>query len=285
MLLFPEAGYSFDGTATVLPESLGKLVKKLAVPVVMIRTFGAFSYDPLYNNLQLRKVPIRAEMEYLLSPEDIEGRSFEEINTLLQEQFTFDQFRWQQEQGIKITEKFRADCLHRVLYKCPHCMAEGQTEGKGITLTCKGCGKAYTLTEEGFMKAEDGETEFPHIPDWYAWQRECVRQELQGGKYGFRRAVDIYALIDTKCLYKVGDGVLTHNKEGFELTGCDGQLQYTQAPDFSYCLNADFYGYELGDVISIGTSKMLYYCIPKARDLPVAKARIATEELYKMSVR
>ena len=36
------------------------------------------------------------------------------------------------------------------------------------------------------------------------------------------------------------------------------------------------------DVISIGTSKMLYYCIPKARDLPVAKARIATEELYKM---
>ena len=283
VLLFPEAGYSFDGTATVLPESLGKLVKKLAVPVVMIRTFGAFSYDPLYNNLQLRKVPIRAEMEYLLSPEDIEGRSFEEINTLLQEQFTFDQFRWQQEQGIKITEKFRADCLHRVLYKCPHCMEEGQTEGKGITLTCKSCGKAYTLTEEGFMKAEDGETEFPHIPDWYAWQRECVRQELQGGKYGFRRAVDIYALIDTKCLYKVGNGVLTHNKEGFELTGCDGQLQYTQASDFSYCLNADFYWYELGDVISIGTSKMLYYCIPKARDLPVAKARIATEELYKMS--
>ncbi|MBP5624838.1 MAG: 1-acyl-sn-glycerol-3-phosphate acyltransferase, partial [Lachnospiraceae bacterium] len=43
VLMYPEAGYSFDGTATTLPESLGKCIKKLKVPVVMINTYGAFT--------------------------------------------------------------------------------------------------------------------------------------------------------------------------------------------------------------------------------------------------
>lgn len=282
VLMYPEASYSFDGTATPLPESLGKLVKKLAIPVVMIRTNGAFAYDPLYNNLQKRKVKISAEMEYILSPEDIKNKTFEEINDVLKAQFRFDNFRWQQENGVKITESFRADCLNRVLYKCPNCKAEGETVGKGTTLACKNCGKVYTLTEDGFMRAQNGETEFSHIPDWYAWQRECVKKEILSGEYKIEREVDIYMMIDTKCVYKVGDGTLTHTKDGFKLVGCDGQLEYTQAPELSYSLYSDFYWYEIGDVISIGTPKVLYYCIPKTKRDIVAKARIAAEEIYKL---
>jgi 1-acyl-sn-glycerol-3-phosphate acyltransferase len=282
VLMYPEASYSFDGTATPLPESLGKLVKKLSIPVVMIRTEGAFAYDPLYNNLQKRKVKISAEMEYILSPEDIKNKTFEEINDVLKAQFRFDNFRWQQENGVKITEKFRADCLNRVLYKCPNCKTEGETVGKGTNLTCKNCGKVYTLTEDGFMRAQNGETEFSHIPDWYAWQRECVKKEILSGEYKIEREVDIYMMIDTKCVYKVGDGMLTHTKDGFKLVGCDGQLEYTQAPELSYSLYSDFYWYEIGDVISIGTPKVLYYCIPKTKRDIVAKARIAAEEIYKL---
>lgn len=75
ILMFPEASYSFDGTQTPLPDSLGKCLKILKVPVVMIRTEGAFSRDPLYNNLQLRKVRVSAEVEYLLSPKEIEEKT------------------------------------------------------------------------------------------------------------------------------------------------------------------------------------------------------------------
>ena len=49
VLLYPEAGYSFDGTCTTLPKSLGALAKKMGVTVVKIITDGAFLYDPLYN--------------------------------------------------------------------------------------------------------------------------------------------------------------------------------------------------------------------------------------------
>ncbi len=120
ILIYPEASYTFDGTATPLPDSFAKCVKMLGIPVVMIKTFGAFSRDPLYNCLQRRKVKVGATMEYILSPEDIKAKSVEEINGIITEQFTFDGFRWQQENGVKITENFRADGLNRVLYKCPH---------------------------------------------------------------------------------------------------------------------------------------------------------------------
>ena len=71
VVMYPEAGYSFDGTATTMPDSVGKLVKMLGIPLVMVTTYGAFSRDPLYNNLQRRKVKVSAKMEYVLSPEQI----------------------------------------------------------------------------------------------------------------------------------------------------------------------------------------------------------------------
>ena len=49
----------------------------------------------------------------------------------------------------------------------------------------------------------------------------------------------------------------------------------------SYTLNSDYFWYEIGDVIGIGDAERLYYCFPKTAT-PVAKARLAAEELYKI---
>ena len=283
IVMYPEASYSFDGTATPLPECIGKCLKLLQVPVVMIRTHGAFLRNPLYNGLQVRKAKVSAEVEYILSPEDIKTKSSEELNAILKEHFTFDNFRWQQENHIRIAEKFRADGLNRVLYKCPHCQTEGKMYGKGTYLSCQSCRKKYELTEYGFMKAVGGETEISHIPDWYQWERECVRKELLEGTYHLKADVDIYMMVNTDCVYKVGEGILCHSQEGFSLDGCNGKLHYSQAPGASYSLYSDFYWYEIGDVICIGDTKVQYYCFPKGIGDIVAKTRLATEELYKIT--
>ncbi|MBR4059674.1 MAG: 1-acyl-sn-glycerol-3-phosphate acyltransferase [Lachnospiraceae bacterium] len=282
VVMYPEASYSFDGTATPLPDSLGKCLKLLGVPVVVIRTEGAFLREPLYNCLQRRKVKLSATMEYLLSPEDIKSKSVEELNEILAESFDFDHFKTQQEKGILVTEPYRADGLHRVLYKCPHCQTEGQTVGKGVHLTCNACGVKYELTESGFLQAVSGETLINHIPDWYRWERECVKKELEAGTYKLDVDVDICMLVDTKCVYRVGSGHLVHTKEGFHLTGCNGLLDYKQSPHSSYGLYSDFYWYEIGDMICVGDEKVQYYCFPKNAGNVVAKTRMAAEELYKM---
>ena len=282
VVMYPEAGYSFDGTATTLPDTLGGLLKLLKVPVVTIITRGAFSREPLYNMLRHRKVDISADVTYLLSPDQIKEMSADELNAVINEAFSFDNFKWQQENNIVINEDFRADGLQRVLFKCPHCLAEGQNVGKGVTLTCKECGKTYELTELGALRAVDGESAFTHVPDWYAWERACVREEIERGEYLLDVDVDVYMLVDYKGLYRVGEGHLVHNAEGFHLTGCGGELDYSQSPISSYSLNADYFWYEIGDVISIGNKKQLFYCFPKNSSVIVAKARMAAEELYKI---
>lgn len=281
ILLYPEASYSFDGTATPLPDSLPKCLKFLNVPVIFIETKGAFHRDPLYNGLRLRKVAVSAKMTYLLSPAEIQAKSTDELKSVLDEAFSFDHFAWQKEQQIPVTENFRTLGLERVLYKCPHCFTEGKTEGTGVDFICHNCGKTYHMTTYGQMEASDGQTLFSHIPDWYRWEREKVKEEIEKDQYELNIPVEIGVLKDFQSIYMIGDGNLVHNKKGFHLTGCEGKLDYSQSPRLSYSLYADYFWYEIGDVICIGDSSILYYCFPKEKDVCVAKARLATEELWK----
>ena len=89
-------------------------------------------------------------------------------------------------------------------------------------------------------------------------------------------------MVDYKAMYRVGEGHLLHNAEGFHLTGCNGALDYTQSPLSSYSINADYYFYEIGDMISIGNKRHLFYCFPKNTQAIVAKSKMATEEMYRI---
>ncbi len=318
VLMYPEASYTFDGTATPPPKSLAKCLKLLKAPVVMIRTEGAFLRDPLYNCLQKRNVTVTAKVSLLLTPEEIRAKSPAELNAILKDAFTFDGFQWQKDNRVRITEPFRADGLERVLYKCPICGTEGKMLGKGIRLHCGSCGADWELDEYGCLIHKSGSAttaggsaaitpaaapasaaevpsnttptdasaplDFSHVPDWYRWERECVRKEIADGTYRMELPVKILALVNTDAAYEIGTGTLLHTPEGFHLTGCGGALDYRQPAAASYSLYADYFWYEIGDMICIGNTDIQYYCFPQLADgesAIVAKARIAAEELFK----
>ena len=280
VLMYPEAGYSFDGRTTTLPRKMGILMKKLGVPVVTVITQGAFHRDPLYNMLQIRDVTVSAHVKCLATAEELKEKSVAELDAALDEAFSFDNFAWQRDNRVSIDVPFRADGLHRILYKCPHCGTESKMEGKGIHLTCHACGKKWEMDEFGQLRALEGETEYPHIPDWYTWQRACVRREIEEGTYLLDTDVDIGIQVNLDGICMIGPGHLTHNENGFRLTGAEGRLDYVQSPLASHTLYADYYWYEIGDVIGIGNNEFSYFCFPKG-DVSVTKARLATEELYK----
>ena len=282
VLMYPEACYSFDGTATTLPRKMGILLKKYGVPVVMIETSGAFNRNPLYNELKIRKgVPITAKATVLYTKEEIQSKSVRELSEGVEAAFGFDYFKWQKENGVHIDAPFRADGLHRILYKCVHCGAEGHMEGKGTSITCHSCGKSWELTTLGELKAAEGETEISHIPDYYRWEREQVRQDILNGTYKLECDVDIAMQVDNKAIYKVGSGHLVHDNQGFHLTGCDGKLDYAQKPQVHYSLYADYYWYEIADVICLGDTEVHHFCFFRNGE-SVAKIRLAAEEMYKL---
>ena len=283
VLMYPEAGYSFDGTATMLPRKFGILLKKFGVPVVMVETFGAFARNPLYNELQIRKdQKVSARAYVLFTKEQVKSMTVQELSDGVDAAFGFDHFKWQKENGIEITEPFRADGLHRILYKCTDCGAEARMVGKGTKITCGHCGKTWELGTDGQVAAEDGDTRIAHIPDWYRWEREQVAQDILDGSYKLDIDVDIAMQVDYKAIYRVGEGHLTHDASGFHLTGCNGQLDYSQPAQASYSLYADYYWYEMADCVCIGDSETHYFLFPKDPSIPVAKVRLAAEEMYKL---
>lgn len=281
VLMFPEAGYSFDGRATALPSGLGMLLKRLNMPVVTVTTNGAFLRQPLYNELKTRKTAVSAHVQCLLTPEEIKEKSVRELDAMLDSAFDFDNFAAQYESKTVIDAPFRAKGLERILYRCPHCNAEGQMVGEGTHIRCECCKKEYEMDVFGRLHAKNGETEFCHIPDWYSWQRDCVKKEIENGEYRLDTEVEIGIIKDYKKLYLVGEGRLVHDENGFRLIGCGGKLDYSQSTLASHTLNADLYWYTIGDTIGIGNKDMLYYCFPKG-SASVVKARLAAEELYKL---
>lgn len=282
VLMYPEADYSYGGRCHIVPSSVAALIKRLGVPLVMLETYGGFINDPIYNNLHNRKNDVSAELRYVLSPEQINEMSIEEIYDVIKKEFSYDGFRWQQENRVIIDTVDRAQGLHKILYKCPSCKCEGQTEGRGTRLVCRACKKEWELDERGFMRALDGKTEFEHIPDWYDWERECVREEIIGGTYGFDVSARLYAVVNMKGVYDLGNGRVSHDMDGVRVIGYDGKLDFRKKSVSMYAVGAALYWDKIGDGISVGDNSITYIAAPETNQHLVMKARLASEEIYKI---
>ena len=286
LCMYPEARYSPIGTTAILPESLGKLVKMNKVPVVVLIHHGNYLHTPFWNYRKPRKCPLYATMTQILTAEQVEAMSVEEINEAIRIAMTYDEYKWQKEQNIRISEPFRAEGLHKVLYQCPMCGVEHQMASEGAQLYCKACGKRYEMDELGELHALEGKTEFPHIPDWYEWQRANVRAEIESGKYSFEDEVDVYSLPRCMRFEHLGKAVLKHDPEnGFVLEGeyRDAPYRIERAPQGMYGVHVEYdYCYiKPEDCIDISTDKDSFYCYPKKMDV-ITKLSLATEEIYKI---
>ena len=92
-------------------------------------------------------------------------------------------------------------------------------ESFGATLRCKECNKEWTMNELGELEAKEGEVYFSHIPDWYDWERECVKKEIEEGKYYFEDEVRVDSLPNAKGYINLGKGKLINDMQGFRLFG------------------------------------------------------------------
>ena len=119
LCMYPEARYSPCGVTSYIPDAIGRLVKQNGVPVVTIVHHGNYLHTPFWNYRKPRKCPLHATMTQILTAEQVESMTADEINAAIRTAMEYDDCRWQRENNIRITEPFRAEGLNRVLYKCP----------------------------------------------------------------------------------------------------------------------------------------------------------------------
>lgn len=283
IVIYPEARYSLCGTAAVLPDSLGKLCKMMRVPVVTMITHGHHIDTPFWN-LKPRGVRgTEAVMKRLFTAEEAERATAKEINDAIRREFTYDDFAWQKEHNVRVSVPWRAEGLHKVLYQCPACKTEYRMASRGDTLTCAACNKRWRMTELGELEAENGETEFSHIPDWYEWERENVRREVAEGSYAFSAECHVDSLPNAAGYVRLGEGVLTHGMDGFRVSGEGARGPFSMVKPaqsmYSCHIEYDYLG-KFGDCIDLNTLEDTYYIYPHGADFSVTKLALATEELY-----
>ena len=285
LCMYPEARYSPCGTNSYIPDSVGMLVKRNKVPVVAIVHHGNYLHSPFWNFRKKRKVPLLTTVTKILTPEQIETMSAEEINTAVREALTYDDYRYQKEAGIRITEPFRAEGMHKILYQCPHCMTESKMASEGAEIFCTACGKRWTLNEDGTLSANEGETEFSHVPDWFEWERSQVIAQVERGEYSFEDDVDVYSLPRCWRFEHLGHAHLRHNaEEGFvlegEYNGKPYRVHRTPMQTNSLHIEYDYCYIKPFDCVDISTESDSFYCYPKTQTDVVTKMAFATEAIY-----
>ena len=281
--LFPEARYSLCGTTAVLPESLGKMVRKMNVPVVTLIMHGHHINSPFWNIGNRKVKPVESEMNLLLTKEETQKLPVEEINTRIHQAFRYDEYAWQKEKKIQVKDITRAEGLHKVLYQCPACKAEYKMTSSKARLSCGNCGKTWEMSEFGELRALDGETEFSHIPDWYEWERGNVRREVENGTYAQDFEMRIESLPNAKGFIVFSEtGNLTHDMDGFKLTGIyeDEPFDLTWAATTMQSCHIEYNYMGRGDCIDLNTTDDTFYLFPKGDKFAVTKIALATEELY-----
>lgn len=281
LALYPEARYSQIGTTAVLPDSLGKLVRLLKVPVAVLNMQGNYLQSPCWN-LSRRNVPLEADFSRILTAEEAATLPVAQINQRIRDAMAYDEYAWQKKNKIRIEHPENARGLHKILYQCPSCLTEFAMDSAGTQLWCGHCGKRWDLLPTGELAAISGRTEFPHPPDWYEFERGQVRKQIEDGTYCVADEVDVDSLPNAKGYVNLGHGRLVHNGAGFVLdVGGENPFKLVKTPASLYSCHVEYNYDKRGDCIDLSTLDETYYIYPLHLKNCVTKIALATEELYR----
>lgn len=283
LVMYPEAAFSFVGQPQRIEKSLGKFVKMCEVPVVFLNCHGNYLRKPFWSDMKRRRVhPMIAEMKTIVSRGQVKANTAEDIQAAIEEKFKFDDEQWQIDNEIKIKYKNRAEGLHHILYKCPHCGQEFEMSSSGVILKCNHCGVAYEYQEDGLLKCLNGETKFERPSQWFNWEKEEVNKEVLNGTYHFEDDVRLEHLEGIGAGFKVQDGKyhLTHSiEEGIVVTGDNG-FKYERGPLSSWNIHIEYNWKMRGSCLDLATNDETWFAYLSCNDMAVTKIRFAVECIY-----
>lgn len=287
--VYPEARYSLIGINERIDHTLGKLVKASKVAAVVMITNGNFIHQPQWRKKYKMNNPHEIIFKCVVTKEEVEVLSAEEIQVRIEDAFVYDDYKWQLDNKVKIKSKYRAENLHKGLYKCPHCGKDYVMRSKGIKLWCSVCGATYEMNEYGQLECITGEPKYTHAPDWYRWEREEVIKEINNKTYYFEDEVRIEHLDNYQVGYrKLGTIKFIHDLNGIHLHGTldnGEEFHFDNKPENTPSIHID-YDYKKrgtikrGQAIDINTIHDTWFIFPKTKDEVVTKIHFAVEALY-----
>ena len=285
MTIYPEARFSLAGVNEDIGTALGKLAKKCKVPVVVVNQKGNFLRSPQWCKHPYRDIPVICNFTQVVTKEEVLNLSAEEIQTRIEEAFVYDDYKYHLESGYKMKCKKRAENIHKILYKCPHCGSEHHMDSKGIKLWCNNCNTIWEMNEYSQLICQNKEDIFTHVPDWYCYEREETKKEVLNNEYKVVERVRVEHLKTARkgFIFK-GYANMIHDNDGYHFEGTldDGtDFTFTKAPETTRSMHIEYDYKERGDALDIVFNNETYFVYPLNKQSNLTKYHFATEEIYK----
>ena len=202
--LFAEGECNWDGvTADIFPAT-GRLARMGNAKLITFRLDGGYLTAPRWGK-GVRKGRMTGKVVGVYSPEELKKMDPDAITALIQRDIFENSWENQAKTPIRYRSRRRAENLHTVLYGCPKCQRIGQLSSRGKYLSCS-CGAQWEYTELcTFVPAEP----FENMQQWDAWQKQLLRQELDGGTLQLRTEdVTMFDILDDHRQQQVAQGAL-----------------------------------------------------------------------------
>ncbi len=243
MAIYPEGKFSIDGTPNTIQPSIAKMIKMFKVPVVTVRFDGSYLHHPRWNS-RTSKVDVIPTVQ-VLSADEVASMTVPQLHQSIVDRLSYDDYQYQRDNKISVMHDHLVDGLQYMLHRCPICgKAHAMTASKA-TLSCSQCGASITMDEYGVLHG----CQFDSVPQWNSWQNQLLHQDIDNGAYSIDTPCTIYQQIGNK--YKrVGEGRLTHNDSGLDITWQDGSQHFANA--LFYTLSFE------NDAVYLPTSNELY---------------------------
>ena len=289
VVIYPEARFALAGINEDIGKALGKFAKLCKVPIVVMNQKGTFLRSPQWLKHPYRKIQCEVDYIQVVDKDEVLNLSADEIQERIEDALIWDDYKWQYDNKIKITDKDRAKNIHKILYKCPCCEAEEKTISYDTFVECTSCGAKWNLDEYSRLhlinEDKTWDSSLSHVPNWYLWQREKVNEEVENNEYQFEDKVRIERLINgPKGFVRVGEGILRQDATGISLKGTldDGSsIDIFKPANTTASLHIEYNYKKRGDAIDIATEDNTYFVFPMNSTNIITKLHFATEAIYK----
>lgn len=219
--IFPEGRRSIDGSCCDIPESIARLIKKLKVPVVAVKTNGGYLAWPRWSPFW-RKGRVETAARQILSAADIDRLDPEQIYAVVRRELAYNDYEWNRLAKERYCHRRAAEQLHHLLHQCPRCLREQTMRSKGKELYCSACGNTAVIDEFGFLQPADPAcVVFADPVKWAAWQREAMSERLRDKNFCIQASVSELRVADKSngAFRSCGYGYVSLCREGLYFYG------------------------------------------------------------------
>lgn len=217
VIMCPEGRLSVDGVNYKSTLETGKLIKKLEIPVVLVTINGAYLSKPKWRKKFMR-APIKIETKRILNKEQINLLSYEEIDNIIDESLSYNDFAYAKKENIIYKNNQKAKGLDKVFYRCPKCHHEHVMQTNGNIIYCKECN--FTLEIDDNYSFKENEMKFSNIHDYYKWMYGYEKDNLDLVTNKMSVPVKVKKLsIKNKKFDERGKGTCYLDENGFRFIG------------------------------------------------------------------